>query len=261
VDTLWALEGAQGTRKSASLRALGRQFHAEISAPIGTTDFLREMRGVLIAEMSELDSLRGREASTIKRLLSAPVDRYVEKYEKNPISYPRRAVAVATTNEAQYWQDSTGARRLVPITTGVIEIQMIEDNREQWFAEARDLFKAGATWWEYPVEILNVQEDRQQVDPWEDLLRSLMVNGREVSRGYDAIAQCPLVEIVKWPVGWISSAAIMRDWLKLPPHQQGQTAGVRLGRVMKRLGFEPHKQGKGRERGWRPAGTQGDANG
>ena len=250
VDTLWAFEGKQGTRKSASLRALGRGFHAEISAPAGSADFLRELRGIWIAEMSELDSLRGREATTIKRLLSAPVDRYVEKYEKHAVAYPRRAVSVATTNEAAYWQDWTGARRLVPVTTGDINIAMIEENREQWFAEARAQLAQGATWWGFPIEIEAAQEERQQIDPWEDLLRAFMANGRSVTHGYDAATKQPLIEKVSWPDGWIASAAIMRDWLKLVPHQQGASAGVRLGRVMRRLGFGPQRHGKSRERGW-----------
>lgn len=243
VDTLWAFEGPQGSNKSRALRALGSRFHAEISAPIGTSDFLRELRGVWIAEMSELDSLRGREATTIKRILSAPSDRFVEKYEKHASAYPRRAVAVATTNEAAYWQDSTGARRLVPIRTGEINVDAIECNREQWFAEARHLYQAGESWWAFPAAIAEAQEDRQQIDPWEDLLRGLIVNGRIVMHGV-------LPETVLWPDGWISSAQIMHDWLKLASHQQGQSAGVRLGRVMRRLGFKPQRLGKARERGW-----------
>lgn len=250
VDTLWAFEGPQGSRKSASLRALGGRFHAEISAPIGTPDFLRELRGLWLAEVSELDSFRGREASTIKRILSAPSDRFVEKYEKHAVAYPRRAVSVATTNEAAYWLDSTGARRLVPIKTGEIDIPMIENLREQWFAEALIKYKQGATWWEFPIEIEAAQEDRQQVDPWEDLLRGLIGNGRSVHNGTESITGRPLFEVVPWPDGWISSAEIMADWLKLAPHQQGAGSGVRLGRVMRRLGFRPQKRGKHRERGW-----------
>lgn len=261
VDTLWAFEGPQGSRKSASLRALGLQFHAEISASLGTTDYLRELRGLWLAELSELDSLRGREATTIKRLLSAPADRFVEKFEKHAVSYPRRAVALATTNEAQYWQDSTGARRLVPIPTGEIDVAMIEANREQWFAEALHQFRAGATWWEFPAAINAAQDERQQVDPWEDLLRGLMTHGRQASRGFDSITRQPVFENVSWPQGWIASAELMQDWLNLAPHQQGPSSGVRLGRVMRRLGYEPHKHGKSRERGWRPlAGTHRGSN-
>lgn len=247
VDTLWAFEGPQGKRKSRSMRALGAQFHAEITSPIGTHDFLRELRGLWVAEMSELDSLRGREASTTKRLLSATSDRYAEKYEVHARAYPRRAVAVATTNEAVYWSDPTGARRLVPVRVGEIRIDLIEANREQWFAEAREQFERGATWWEFPAEIADAQEARQQVDPWEDELRRLMERGRMDGTVY-----------VSWPPGWISSAEILGAWLRVPAHQQQQASAARLWRVMQRLGYEAHKQGKARERGWRPkAGTSG----
>jgi hypothetical protein len=250
VDTLWALEGPQGKLKSRSLRVLGGELHAEISAPIGTSDFFRETRGLWLAELSELDALRGREASTIKRLLSAPVDRYVEKYEKHATAYPRRAIFTATTNEAVYWQDSTGARRLVPIKVGHIDLDAIESTREQWFAEARDLLGKGGTWWEYPEAIEVAQEERQQVDPWEDLLRGLIANGRQQHVGVDAGTGRPLLEAIGWPSEFIASAEIMRDWLKLAPHQQGRDSGVRLGKVMRRLGFRPERHGKARERGW-----------
>lgn len=239
VDTLWAIEGPQGSYKSRSLRALGREFHAEVSAPVGSADFMRELRGLWLAELSELDSLRGREASTVKRLLSAPSDRFVEKYEKHAERYQRRAVAIATTNEATYWQDSTGARRLVPITAGVIRLDLIEANRLQWFAEARQLYEAGASWWEFPQAIDAAREDRQQIDPWEDTLRNMIANGRSVD-----------LCTIPWPDGWIASAAILKDWLRLEPHQQGHLVGRRLGYVMRRLGFSPVRQGKDRERGW-----------
>jgi hypothetical protein len=242
VDTLWTFEGPQGTYKSRSLRELGGGFHAEISAAIGTTDFQRELRGIWIAELSELDSLRGREASTVKRLLSAPTDRFVEKYQAHAQTYPRRAIAVATTNEATYWQDATGARRLIPVACGEIRIDTIAANRVQWFAEARQRHAEGATWWEFPSGIAEEQDDRQQVDPWEDILRHAMTRGRRA--GADGQG------VIAWPDGWVSSAEIMRDWLRLEPHQQGRPAGVRLGHVMRRLGYRPARRGKERERGW-----------
>jgi hypothetical protein len=238
VDTLWTFEGPQGSFKSRALRELGGKFHAEVSASIGTTDFQRELRGLWLAEMSELDSLRGREASTIKRLLSAPADRFVQKYALHAESYPRRAVAVATTNEAAYWQDATGARRLVPIPCADIRCDLITAHRLQWFAEARHLHAHGQTWWNFPDTIANAQEDRQQVDPWEDIIRTRMTG----TAGYN-------------PKGQITSASIMRDWLELAPHQQGPMAGTRLGKVMRRLGFTPARIGHAQERGWQRADT------
>jgi putative DNA primase/helicase len=166
VDTLEAFEGEQGIGKTRAMRELGGDFHAEISAAIGTTDFMRELRGIWLAELSELDSLRGREASTVKRLLSSPSDRFVQKYALHAESYPRRAVAVATTNEATYWQDPTGGRRLIPISCSSIRVDLIRENRLQWFAEARRLHAEGTTWWEFPASIAQAQEERQHIDPW-----------------------------------------------------------------------------------------------
>ena len=119
VDSMWAFEGEQGSGKSVALATLagvleGEQLHAEITASIGTDNFFREMRSLWIAELAEMDSLRGREATTIKRVLSSPSDRFVEKYEKNARRYYRTAIAVASTNEAEYWQDPTGTRRSCP---------------------------------------------------------------------------------------------------------------------------------------------------
>jgi Virulence-associated protein E len=249
VDSLWVFEGPQGIRKSLSVHALGGEFHSEITAQIGTADFMRELRGIWFAELSELDSLRGKEPSIIKRVLSAPTDRFVQKYALHAESYPRRAVAIATTNEAAYWQDSTGARRLVPITCTDIRIDVIVENRLQWFAEARSKHAAGATWWEFPTGIADVQDERQQVDPWEDTLRGYMTHGRV--GGIDSQGR------IMWPEGWIASAAIMRDWLRLEPHQQGRASGVRLGHVMRRLGYKPKSSTTGDERGWTPSDTQG----
>lgn len=238
VDTLWTFEGPQGSFKSRALRELGGAFHAEVSASIGTTDFQRELRGLWLAEMSELDSLRGREASTIKRLLSAPADRFVQKYALHAESYPRRAVAVATTNECAYWQDATGARRLIPIACTEIRCDLIAAHRLQWFAEARHHHAHGGTWWNFPGAIADAQEDRQQVDPWEDIIRARMTN----TAAYN-------------PKGQIASAVVMRDWLELAPHQQGPVAGTRLGKCMRRLGFAPIRIGHAQERGWQRADT------
>ena len=109
----------------------------------------------------------------------------------------------------------------------------------QWFAEARHFYDAGATWWEFPSAVVSDQDDRQIVDPGEDHLRESIANGRRTGEGH-----------VSWPVGWIASSQIMRDWLRLDPSQQPQTSSTRLGKVMRRLGYVPQRNGKDRERGW-----------
>ena len=146
----------------------------------------------------------------------------------------------------------------MPIKTGEINVQMIEDCRDQWFAEACYLYASDEPWWVFPSEILAAQEGRQQTDPWEDTLRGLMAHGRNVRDGSEPGTGVPLYRVIPWPDGWISSAEIMGDWLKLEPYHQGPASGGRFGKVMRRMGFEPKPHGKGRERGWVKS-TQGDA--
>ena len=62
-------------------------------------------------------------------------------------------------------------RILIPIACGGIRVDLIAANRLQWFAEAKHLQTAGHTWWEFPAGIADAQEEHQQVDPWEDILR------------------------------------------------------------------------------------------
>jgi len=235
------IRGTTGQGQVAVHARIGAGFHAEISAGIGTTDFQRELRGLWIAELSELDSLRGKEATTIKRLLLAPVDRFVQKYALNADTYPRRAICVATTNEVAYWQDPTGARRLIPIRCGDIRVDLIEDNRLQWFAEALHLYRTGSTWWVFPVAIADEQEARQQGDAWEDTLREYMTHGRHA--GFDGQV------LVPWPSGWISSATILREWLRLEPSQQSNVCSTRLGKVMRKLGYVPKRSASGTNAG------------
>jgi putative DNA primase/helicase len=242
VDTIFVFEGPQGVLKSTALELLGGEFYAEISAPIGSADFAREIRAVLIAELGELSAMRGREAQQIKQALSRRYDRYVEKYERNPREYPRRCVFVGTTNDETYWHDSTGARRLVPVRVGDIRLDLIRDNRAQWLAEALSDIKSGQQWHEWPEGIDDEREERQDIDPWELTLRDMIANGRQV--GADSLGREP------WPTGWISSAEIMRSWLRLEPHQQGRGAGARIGHVMRRLGYCPRNKGHENVRGW-----------
>jgi hypothetical protein len=96
------------------------------------------------------------------------------------------------------------------------------------------------------------QEQRQQVDPWDDVLREGMARGRQTGRDGQGV--------VAWPTDSITSAEIMRDWLRLDPHQQGQASSTRLGRVMRRLGYAPARIGHERARGWQRADTQHAAN-
>lgn len=178
VDHLFVFEGEQGTLKSMALAVLGGDFHVEVTEPLGSANCVREIRCAWLAELTELKPLVGRDAETSKAFITRRVDPIVEKWEKRVTTYPRRCVFVGTTNESRYWDDPTGARRLIPIPTGIagpIRPDLIEANRLQWFAEALVDYDAGKTWWEFPAEIEHEREDRQRVDPWQEPIEHELV--------------------------------------------------------------------------------------
>ena len=167
VDNIWIFEGPQGTLKSSSLSELAGEFYSETSTPVGTADFVREIRSLNVVELAELTAMLRRDAETLKQVLTRREDRLVEKWMVEPQRFPRRCVFTGTTNEAEYWSDPTGARRLIPIFCGEIRLDLIRSNRMQWFAEARAHVELGEPWWIYPeADADEARMLRQQSDPW-----------------------------------------------------------------------------------------------
>ena len=141
------------------------------------TDFMRELRGIWLAEMSELDSLRGREASTVKRLLSAPTDRFVQKYALHADSYPRRAIAVATHERGNLLAglDRRTAAWSRSLRTN-IRVDLIAAQPAPMVRRGASSARRGwRTWWEFPGRSRLTTGARQQVDPWEDDSRGYIV--------------------------------------------------------------------------------------
>ena len=219
VQSCLILEGPQGTGKSRALGAIGGRYHAEIQSPIGSADFMREIsRGAWLAHLAELSQLRGGSIETVKQMLSRPEDRYVDKYEKEPRRYPRRVVFAGTTNETTYLADSTGNRRFVPLRCGVIRLDLIVANREQYFAEALARLRAGESWWELPAAVARQAEQEQQArrmnDPWEGLVEEHLRDKDSTTAG-----------------------AVLSECLKKPKHEQQLRDQQRVGRVLASLGW------------------------
>ena len=68
-------------------------------------------------------------------------------------------------------RDHTGGRRFWPVTCDSINVDWITSCRDQLFAEALDLYQAGAPWWKLPEDdAREEQEKRRRVDPWEETI-------------------------------------------------------------------------------------------
>lgn len=173
VDNLLILEGAQGIGKNRALRAIGGKWYAQAQGGVDDKDFYLSFQGKLLIEFGELVQLRRSEVERFKAAISCTNDRYRSPYDRTSKDHPRQCIFVGTTNEDEWLNDYSGARRFWPVKCceeNIIDIDYIEKNRDQLFAEAVKRFKENETWWEVPEAAAKEQENRRVTDPWEPIV-------------------------------------------------------------------------------------------
>ena len=226
VDTMPILEGPQGARKSTALRVLyGDEFFADELSDIGSKDAMMEMQGVWGLEIQEMHRFSAAETNAVKKFLTRQTDRFRPPYGRSVIEAPRRVVLAGTINPEgnAYLRDPTGARRFWPLTVGKIDIDALGKDRDQLWAEAVELYQAKTPWWVQHDELAVVeaeQEKRTDVDVWVDLIVPMLVGRKMISQ----------MDII--------------DGLKIPAKDVNWMHSSRVGRIMKRLGWQVTRERK-----------------
>lgn len=154
VDTVLVLEGKQGIRKTSAFRVLGGRFFCDTQIALGDKDSMALAGQSWIIELAELASLRRSETEAQKAFFTRRVDRYRPPYARTTVITPRRAVFVGTTNDDAYLIDSEN-RRYWPVKCERIDIDALERDRDQLWAEAVALYRAGERHW--------LTEDEQRI--------------------------------------------------------------------------------------------------
>lgn len=169
MDTMLVLEGNQGLGKSTAVQFLaGRDWARDITGDLSTKDAVLNIQGVWIGEMAELTAIRRAEQEHIKAFISRRIDRYRPPYGRNTVDRPRHCSFVATTNEHEYLQDPTGARRFWPVECTSIDLVGLERDRDQLWAEAVHRYKAAERWHLDATETRQAaveQDARQRLSP------------------------------------------------------------------------------------------------
>lgn len=244
-DNLVVFEGKQGIRKSSALEALvGQQWFATAHHEVTDKDFLQSLRGKWLIEIAELDSFQRSQLEAVKSMVSRRFDTYRMSYGHFTEDYLRQCIFAATTNKDNWNVDETGARRFWPIRTLAIDIPAILRDREQLFAEALALFMrvpldademsrkaAGADWWLTPKELTErEQDDRYEDDPWTVVIEEFI--------GVRTTITVP---------------QLLTEALKLDVGKQDTKEQRRVGRILRRLGWEKYteRQGSALRKAWR----------
>jgi predicted P-loop ATPase len=174
-DYMLVLEGEQGALKSSALKILGDRWFSDALPDIHhSREASQHLRGKWVVEMSELAAIVKADPERFKSFMTRREEIYLPRFGRIEVHELRQFVPFGTTNKQNqgYLTDETGNRRVWPARCGRIQLDWLEEDRPQVFAEARHCYREGAAWWPAPeLEALVIkpeQDARFEHDPWED---------------------------------------------------------------------------------------------
>jgi predicted P-loop ATPase len=224
-DSLVVLEGPQGVGKSRGSRALcGGEWFADTGLVLGDKDSYQCLRAKWIYELSELDSLKGREATRVKAFISSSSDNYRPSFGRRNRDFKRQCVFIGTSNESEYLVDHTGNRRFWPVRCGAkVDIEALRRDRDQLWAEALHRYEQGERWHVDSPELQALFEDEQ--------------HEREIGDPWRAKIEPWLTANPRWSAWGVTTADVMDGPLELAPKDQTRAAETRVGQVMRKIGW------------------------
>lgn len=221
LDTMPILEGAQGIGKTRGIEALaGQEWYADVDATMGSREFIEQIQGKWVVEISELSAMRAGDVEKVKTTLTKTVDVYREPYSTFATDHPRQCVFIGSTNADAYLLDDSGNRRFLPIECSRVDRQWIRENRLQLIAEAVAAFKDGQTWWDIPVDLAKTEQSKRE---FED---SLVDRIRDYAIFHENI----------------NIAEMLNSW-QIPPDRQTVAFQRRISSCLRRLGYTRNKSG------------------
>jgi putative DNA primase/helicase len=219
------LEGNEGTGKSSVANILGGRWYANAFIDPKDKDTVSLINRSWIVEVAEMEVFKRAEANALKAFITRGTDNIRLPYEKIVRPIERHSVFLGTINpeDSGYLADDAENRRYWPVWTGKIDLAGLAEIRDQLFAEAYALYKEGKDALFLDTESLVAMqreevEKRKQADPWVFLLG-------------DYLKGNPTLDA-------ITMRTICLDLLGMKPDRMRRGDQSRVGRVMKRLGWE-----------------------
>ena len=241
VDTVLILVGPQGAGKSSFFRSMmpKREWFSDTPIDFSHKDAYAQMQGIWVYELAELGGMRARDAETIKAFLAAGVDRFRPPYARNVVELTRQNVFVGSTNEDEFLDDPTGARRFWPVRVGEVDLEALEADRDQLWAEVYEEMTPGVgrplpPWWLSPEEDAELAEDQvvyTRGDPWGDIVAAWTSPQHVTEIGVTAADLRDGVTV----------AHVLGAVLAIDVGQQHKAAAMRVAGILTRLGWRKKK--------------------
>lgn len=236
VDTALMLYGPQGYFKSTFFALLAGTWHADSAIDITNKDSFQQIHAAWVYEFAELENVvTGRAESRLKAWLTSTHDMFRAPYQRAVTRKPRSCVICGTTNRQRFLTDDTGSRRFWIIPVGqIIPRDLLEQMRDQLWAEAVCAYESGETWWldrelDDQRELANEDFGGDQ-DPWTDAIEEWVAS--------------PTVDRV-------GISDLLTHAVKLEVARQDRWAEMRAARVLVTAGWERKRFTEGGRRVWK----------
>lgn len=228
-DTLIIMEGEQGTGKSTFIKILGGDYYKEITLDMHRQhDTVAKMMNGWIIETPEMTFLKRAEADDLKFFLSTATDSVRFAYGRHMRSVPRQSIFIGTYNKEPgvgYLKDPTGNRRFLPIATRKINLDKLQEDRDQLFAEALYRYNQGEPWHFDTEDLIEAakeeQAQREVKEPWALLIES-------------ALKDKDLMQVMPY----LTVPVIATQILGLPSTKLDPYTTRRISTAMRELGYE-----------------------
>ncbi|MCQ8279882.1 virulence-associated E family protein [Acetobacteraceae bacterium KSS8] len=240
-DHVLVLEGTQGRGKSRSAQALFSPlwFKDDLSHDLGDKDAQQGMAGRWGVELAELQVLVRSTSQAAKSFFSRQVDHFRPSYGRSFVERPRQCIFIGTTNETDYLSDSTGNRRYWPVRCSIADVEWIEQNRDQLWAEAAVREAQGVSLWLDDDAVRQTAETAQESRVAEDTWTQKVEKFLEGKTG-------------------VTTADILFTGVGLAVDKMTRASEMRVAAIAKTLGWHKHDyrgdDGK-KTRGWFPPGA------
>lgn len=167
-DYMVTLVGPQGIGKSLLIYKLGNGWTSDSLPDVRNVKAYEALDGVWLMEIGELVAMKKADRESIKLFVSKTEDTYRKAYARNTSVNKRTCIFIGTTNDEDFLNDSTGARRFLVIDTHENQVQervwdgLDKSEVAQIWAEAKELYDAGENIMAMPDPVHVVAKEQQE---------------------------------------------------------------------------------------------------